>query len=197
MMGLGRVRRAACLAALAVLPALAVAEAQPTAATVVSVNPAVSRARAGAAPQAVSLGMQMLEGDSLRTDSHGGLRLVLADGSLFAVLPNSEVSFDKLGPQGAGGSVFKLLKGILQASVKRLKGNERQLVVTSNGVAGVKGTEYQVSAEGGRMELKVLSGVVELKDPAGKGAVSVPAGHAAISRFGFLPGATHPKFNLL
>jgi ferric-dicitrate binding protein FerR (iron transport regulator) len=65
--------------------------------------------------------------------------------------------------------------------VKRLKGNERQLVVTSNGVAGVKGTEYQVSAEGGRMELKVLSGVVELKDPAGKGAVSVPAGHAAVS----------------
>jgi hypothetical protein len=172
---------AACAALLALPSGPARADAAgDLAATVISVRPQVRLIRAEA-ERPLELGMFVRAGDRVRTDESGVLRLVLVDGSSFAIGPNSDFTAQSLGANGGGGSVFSLVKGMLQGAVRHLSGGQRLIIQTPTGVAAVKGTEYQVSALEDKTELKVLKGDVELSDPAGHGSVDVGPGQAAES----------------
>jgi ferric-dicitrate binding protein FerR (iron transport regulator) len=107
--------------------------------------------------------------------------MILVDGSEFNMAHNSDMTLKSIGAHGAGGGIFRLLKGMMQGAVHKLADGEHLIIETPSGVAAVKGTQYQVEASDEKTELKVLSGRVDLSDPAGKGDLIVGPGQAAMS----------------
>ena len=130
---------------------------------------------------ALKAGMPLHDGDRLQTSPLGVIGLLMADGSELHLASNSEMVLRKDKERADGGSLIKLVKGVLQAAVQHMQGGAEFKVKTPSGEAAVKGTEYQIEAKGSSTELKVLSGVVELSDPDQKHVVPVHAGEAAES----------------
>jgi len=67
--------------------------------------------------------------------------------------PNSELAIDKLttidsGVDTVSDTELDLKKGKIYASVKKLSGASQYLVKIPNGIAGVRGTEFSISADG-------------------------------------------------
>lgn len=111
------------------------------------------------------------------SDADASASLLMIDGSVVRIAPNSDFSVGEPGSKGGPGQVLHLLKGALFASVKKQFGS-RFRIVTSNAISAVKGTRLSVETSDGQTELKVLSGVVEL-GLDGKGApIDVKAGYA-------------------
>jgi ferric-dicitrate binding protein FerR (iron transport regulator) len=104
--------------------------------------------------------------------------LVLADGSVLRLEGGSELTLEK--PSSGLGTLLKLAKGLLRLNAEKQNGKQL-LLETSNAVAAVKGTQYQVEAAADKTELKVLEGKVELTPLKGGTAVAVRAGEAVLS----------------
>lgn len=126
----------------------------------------------------VKLAQAVKVGDRLRTNFHGAVSLLMEDGSVVRLGSNSEMTLAL--PEKGDGTVFGLIKGVFRAAVEK-QASRQFAVKTASGVAAVKGTQYEVSTDGARTELRVLEGAVELADGAGANAVTVSAGEGALS----------------
>ena len=90
------------------------------------------------------------EGNWLKTGKKGWLELTLSDGSKFTVANNSELEVTSfmVGKEKKEGS-FTLTQGKLRASVVKLGGQQTDIKVRSRtAVAGIRGTEFLMLAEG-------------------------------------------------
>jgi hypothetical protein len=95
-------------------------------------------------------GQSLEEGNWVKTGKKGWLELSLSDGSKFTVANNSELELTSfvVGKEKKEGS-FTLTQGKLRASVVKLGGQQTDIKVRSRtAVAGIRGTEFLMMAEG-------------------------------------------------
>lgn len=112
--------------------------------------------------------------DRIITKKNGFAKLLLKDKSILKVSPSSQltVSIQLLGPQDSNTTI-NLLRGKLRALVVEKVGeNSKYEVHTSVAVAGVRGTDFEVVAEG-KTTVRCFTGHVEITniDKAIKGSV--------------------------
>lgn len=111
-------------------------------------------------------GMKLYAADQLVTSAKAAVKIVFADGSNFVALENSSVSIEDYytllkGNKLTVNSVLQLIRGKARFFFKPRDGGQHAVVKTSNGVFGVRGTEFfidQTVPE--KTELVVLKGVV-------------------------------------
>jgi ferric-dicitrate binding protein FerR (iron transport regulator) len=158
---------------------VAAGAAAPRMATVYDAKPVARVLSAGAAAgETLYTGQPLYLGQKITVDPSGRAGLVLADGSVLRLEGGSELTLAQ--PASGLGTLLKLAKGLLRLNAE--KQNGRQLLLeTSNAVAAVKGTQYQVNADAARTEVQVLEGQVELKPAAGGAGVMIGAQQAAVS----------------
>jgi hypothetical protein len=185
------------LAALFGLGALLHADASSAgagnAATVVELSGDVFFSGADGSLQKVELGQLFAEGDHLLTKEASSLHLVLADGSSLVLGPLTEVTLSKLGDGSAQSqSVFELLKGAVNAIVEKLTVGATFEVHTSDAVAAVKGTDFEVSLETGQSSVSVGEGEVNMMDPQRRRVEAVPMGSRCLAG----PGTLHSAFRM-
>jgi hypothetical protein len=169
----------AAMVALA-LPALALAVEAPIAATVTQIHPRVEWRPSGSGSKAIKLGAALHSGDKVLTSATGSLGFLSADGSMVNLGPNTEMTLLQARTTAGGDTIFGLIRGLFQAVVSR-QGKASFTVRTPAGLAGVKGTQWQIEAFPDRSEVRVLSGTVEVKDPQGSATVLVQAGEGTTS----------------
>lgn len=156
------------------------ADASATAATAIAMDGQVLSSAEGAELAPVALGQFFAEGDRLVTRENSSLQLLLADGSTLALGPNTEMTIGSLGSGGSGSkSFFELLKGSLNAIVQKLKDGAAFEVHTSDAVAAVKGTQFEVSAGSDESAVTVQEGTVAMSDHDRSHTVLVPRLHRA------------------
>jgi hypothetical protein len=163
---------------LGVFPGHIIANSATMSATVIKAKPEAWVLPVEGPKRALRAGDMLLTGDRVETNAKGQVQLVLVDGTELVVKRNSLLILKKLGESGSGGTVLKLMRGLLQAAVRKVTIDALQ-VETMNSVCGVKGTRFQVEAEEGQSELKVLEGLVEMRSLDGGQSVMVSAGQAA------------------
>ena len=111
-------------------------------------------------------GTLLRAGSRVITEESSLAVLVLEDGSRVNVGPNTDLTIAELNRDGAKNStVFELLRGIFKASVQKLTVGSRFEVKTSDAVAAVKGTEYEVEVTDAGTDARVKEGTVWLEDP--------------------------------
>jgi hypothetical protein len=142
--------------------------AEPVAATVVSLE-GESRYDDNGVLKPVELGQFLGEGDRVVTLEAATLHLVLADGSSLVLAPNSDVTLHALG-SGAPGSktLLQVLKGLINLLVEKQGPSSVFEVETSNAIAAVKGTDFEIAADADATQVTVNEGEVHLGDPERK-----------------------------
>ncbi len=158
---------AACIGLFLVSPLLG-AGPEPAAATVISLEGTV-RFDDNGGLKPVELGQLLAEGDRVVTSENSGMHLVLADGSSLVLAQNTEVTLHALG-SGAPGSktLLQVLHGLLNLRVEKQSDGSSFEVETSNAVAAVKGTDFEVDADADSTQVTVNEGEVHLGDPQRK-----------------------------
>jgi hypothetical protein len=159
------------------IPGFADDAADLRSATVTELRPQVEFHPASAEKKALRAGSSVYPGDRLVTQATGAVAFVTADGSLVRVGPHAEIT---LRDAAKGHTLIGLARGLLQALVTK-QGDGTFTVTTTNGIAGVKGTQWQIEAAADHSEVKVLSGTVEVKDPGADQTVLLHAGEGTIS----------------
>lgn len=154
------------------------AAAPEIAATVYDLKPVAKRILYDQKPGSLKVGNQLWYGDRLQLQPSGLVKLVLVDGSIVKVEGGSELTMEK--PVGGLGAVLNLAKGLLRIVAEKQQGRSLQ-VRTAAGVAGVKGTQFQVEAREGSTEVKVLEGAVDVAAPGAESGVSVATAEAVLS----------------
>ncbi|MEK8048648.1 FecR domain-containing protein [Ideonella sp. DXS22W] len=113
---------------------------------------AVTLLRGGAAPgQALAVGHAVQVGDVVRTGADGRVGITLADDTLLAAGPNSELVLSEFAFNATtqdGGLLVSIWRGTLAMVTGLLarKAPEKVNVQTRNVVLGVRGTEFIVDA---------------------------------------------------
>lgn len=169
-----------CWTLLGLFPAKLLFPAAPPdiAATVFQVRPVSKRIQYDQKPGALRVGEQLWNGDRLLLQLSGQVKLVLADGSVLKVEGGSDLT---LGQTDDGkGTLLGLAKGLIRVVAEKQLGSGL-FVRTDAAVAGVKGTQFQVEAQDGRSELKVLEGSVQFTPISGTAGALVQAGEALVS----------------
>lgn len=95
-------------------------------------------------------GQTVSEGNWIKTGKKGWIELLLSDGSKFTVANNTELEVNSfmVSKEKKEGS-FTLTQGKLRASVVKLAGQQTDIKVKSRtAVAGIRGTEFLMLAEG-------------------------------------------------
>ena len=111
-------------------------------------------------------GMKLYAADQLMTSAKAAVKIVFADGSNFVALENSSVSIEDYytllkGNKLTVNSVLQLVRGRARFFFKPRDGGQNAVVKTSNGVFGVRGTEFFIDQSvPEKTELVVLKGVV-------------------------------------
>ncbi|MBI3754435.1 MAG: FecR domain-containing protein [Deltaproteobacteria bacterium] len=113
---------------------------------------------------AATTGMEINEGDRVKTGSNGRIELLLQDGSRLTVGNNTEMEITKflLDKDRRSATIF-LAWGKLRAMVAKFAGRTDMRVKTPTAVAGVKGTDFIVMNEGKANVLFGQEGSVEVK----------------------------------
>lgn len=132
------------------------------------------------------VGLEVRQGDRLVTGQKGRLKVLLTDDAVLALGSGSEVvlqshMFGRHGGDQRGRCTrIELMGGTLRALVQKLVGGEKAdfEVKSANAVAGVRGTEFVLVADGARTRLVTLSGEVTLEGDNGA-RVMVAAGEAS------------------
>jgi hypothetical protein len=139
--------------------------AESVAATVLTLDGTATVEEDGA-DKALALGQVLGPGDTVKTGENSSLHLALADGSSVALGPNTEMTLKQLGPGGDGSqSVLQLLRGVLNAMVEKVTPGGKFEVESSNAVAAVKGTDFEVANYStADTVVTVNEGMVELGD---------------------------------
>jgi len=129
----------------------------------------------------VELGQLFDEGDRLVTKEGSSLQLVLADGSTLSLGPNSELNINALGKgDSQSKSFFELVKGTVNAIVQKLTVGAAFEIHTTDAVAAVKGTQFEVAADSGAgSAVTVQEGTVAMSDAARTHTELVPRLHRA------------------
>jgi hypothetical protein len=92
-------------------------------------------------------------GSIIQTDSDSRVDLFLGEnGPVVRVTPNTTVSLDKLTVSKAGGdsvieTQLNLRTGRIQGNVKKLAAASKYEIKTPNAIAGIRGTDYDVSSQ--------------------------------------------------
>ena len=153
-----------CAAVLMGVLALASAQAVETGKAVVrSVKGAADYSEGAGAWAPLKAGMTLKSGTVVKTGNDSCVDLFLdQNGPLVRLTENTTLGLDKLcfEPTGADTVVetqLDLKAGKIVGIVKKLAATSKYEVKTPNGVAGIRGTEYVISATG---EVQVVSGSV-------------------------------------
>jgi hypothetical protein len=148
---LKHVRVLACVAVL--FGSLAVAQAAVGKAVVRSVSGAAEYSEAGSW-KALKAGTELQPGAQVRTGNDASVVLFLdQNGPLVQLTENTTLAIEKLN-YTAGGvdttieTVLNVKAGRIMGYVKKLSGTSKYEVKTPSGVAGIRGTDYLISADG-------------------------------------------------
>jgi len=131
------------------------------------------------------------EGSEIRTEKGARCSIMLPDGTNVVVREDARVALSALKEQKASGgtsgmSRLKLFTGKLWSAFRG--GNHNMEVETPTTVSGVRGTEFQVSAEPGSETLGVYDGKVAMKKDSSE--AMVPQGMAVVAKQSL--GEVHP-----
>ncbi len=179
-------------------------------ATIAAVEGTVTLERK-AATTPLAAGVELFEGDRIRTSADGRAEIALKDGSRLTLtaLGNLTVSRYLVSPKEEKREAgFELLSGRLRAFVSRFAASIEQSVWqvrTPTAVAGVRGTEFFVlvddGADGGEAGTDILveEGEVEVSsaDPALAGIVRLLPGQYSRVTLGQAPGAPQAAAGVL
>ena len=137
---------------------------QPAPAMVVAVSGGPSVVRANGDTLEAVVGMELYSGDRVVTANGQSLRMQFADESELQVLPDSEVSLDKLSHHKHTGMVdtrIRLNTGRVYTRVKKLKPDSHYEIRTSAATTAVRGTGYRLWAESAQVSrAEVTEGLV-------------------------------------
>lgn len=99
---------------------------------------------------AITAAIELSEGNWVKTGKDGWLELTLSDNSRFTIANNSEMEIAGfMVSRKKKTGTFNLIQGKLRASVIKLAGQQTALTVKSaTAVAGIKGTEFLMLAQG-------------------------------------------------
>jgi hypothetical protein len=157
---------------LVVLALSAALNAGDVAATLLKVNGGGQLYGPDGAKLAYQAGAKILPGSRLVTQEGGLAVLLMADGSKVSVGPNTDITLSSSKEDGGTRStVFDLVKGLFRATVEKLTVGSVFQVKTSDAVAAVKGTDFQVAVDDGGTEASVVEGTVWMDTVAGERAV--------------------------
>jgi len=144
-------RIVACMAVLA--GSMAFAQAAQVGKAVVRQVTGAAEASVGGAWKALRVGDQLLPGSVVRTANNSTVDLFLdQNGPLVRLTENTTLGIDKLNFENTGVDTvvetqLDLKSGRLVGIVKRLSATSKYEVKTPNGVAGIRGTRYTISAD--------------------------------------------------
>ncbi len=98
-------------------------------------------------------GIEIPEGSIITTGPNSTVVLNLGASGMLSVKPESTLSIDKLRVQGAGADTIvetqlEVRKGSILGNVKKLSAASKYEVKTEKGVAGIRGTAFQIFAVG-------------------------------------------------
>lgn len=135
-----------------------------------------------------SVGMDINEGDRVKTGSDGRMELLLQDGSRLTVGNNTEMEITRFLLDKDRRSATFFLQGKLRAIIAKFSGKTSMQVKTPTAVAGVKGTDFIVMNEGKANVLFGQEGAVDVKGKDKESVALMPntmtentQGHAPIS----------------
>ena len=133
-------------------------------------------------------GMEINEGDKLKTGSDGRLELLMQDASRLTIGNNTEMEITKFLVDKDKRSATIFVQGKLRAAIAKFFGRTNMWVKTPTAVAGVKGTDFIVMNEGKANVLFGQEGTVEVKGNNKESVSLVPdtmtentQGHAPIA----------------
>jgi len=112
---------------------------------------------------AASAGMDINEGDRVKTGSDGRIELLLQDGSRLTIGNNTEMEITRFLLDKDRRSATIFVQGKLRAAIAKFLGKTNMWVKTPTAVAGVKGTDFIVMNEGKANVLFGQEGTVEVK----------------------------------
>jgi hypothetical protein len=172
-----RVRFSRVIACVAVLVAMAACSSAQAAQT----GKAVVRSLTGAAEYSVSgpwmplrVGQELLPGSTIRTANDSAVVLFMdQNGPLVQLTENTTLGIDKLTFEPTGVDTIietqlDLKSGRIVGIVRKLSTTSRYEVKTPTGVAGIRGTEYSISATG---QVYVVSGSIVVVSVRADGSV--------------------------
>lgn len=143
---------------------------------------AVFQPRFGA-EQALAVGQRLIDGDRVRTAEHGNVTLRLADGSLLKLSPGSVLSLDRLRYNlrtQRASSALHLDRGRVESNVTPQHGRHRFLLTTPKMAAGVRGTEFGITASAAHSTADVLQGTIEVRGGTRPAVQAVSAGFGGV-----------------
>ncbi|HSL48277.1 MAG TPA: FecR domain-containing protein [Candidatus Deferrimicrobiaceae bacterium] len=177
-----------------IVPSLAMAEGAVTATLSVLAAPVERIAGDTGAPQPGVSGMDLAEGDRIRTGEGGGALITFLNGSTVTLLPESEVTVKQAPTGRARPAGIRLLihAGRVWARVVQTAGSRSTLSLESNDYAatahdGLIGAEQAA----GTFVCWTRRGMLWLTDKSGQGDTVLVAGQRARARFG-VPVAAEP-----
>lgn len=141
---------------------LVLAQATPGKAVVRQIK-GVAESSQGGAWTALKVGQELEPGSMLRTANDSSVDLFLdQNGPLVRLMENTTLGIEKLTFEDTGVDTvietqLDLKTGQLVGIVKKLSGVSKYEIKTPNGVAGIRGTDYVIGADG---TVSVLSGQV-------------------------------------
>ncbi len=146
---------------------------------------------------ALERGMQVRNGDEVRTGPEGNLTLQFGDGSLLLLQEDSRLVMESLGEYGDTGvfeTRIRLPDGRVETKVTpRGPSAPRYEIWTPAAVSAVRGTRYRMSAgdsNGSTSHIEVVDGAVRI---SGSGKTqSVPAKFGVVARIGSPPSRPVP-----
>ena len=153
----------ACGLAMAAMLALSTAEAATGKATVRTIRGTASYSEAGGEFKTLKVGKVLGEGAVVRTSAASVVDLYLAEnGPTVRLTENTTLGLDRLFKDTAGSETIietqlDLQSGTILGYVSKMAAASKYEVKTPMGVAGIRGTEYRISADG---RIDVLSGTV-------------------------------------
>jgi hypothetical protein len=151
----------ACVAVLA--GSVVLAEAAQVGKAVVRRVVGAAEASEGGAWKALKGGEQLAPGTVIRTANDSSVDLFLdQNGPLVRLVENTTLGLEKLNFENTGVDTvietqLDLKSGRIVGSVKKLSATSKYEIKTPNGVAGIRGTEYVISADG---TIKVTKGQI-------------------------------------
>jgi hypothetical protein len=135
----------------------------------------------GSGYKPVSVGMQFPPQTVIRTAPDSQVDLFLGDnGPVVRTTPDTELGLDKLTIDNVGAekiieTQLNLKSGRILGNVKKMAAASRYEVKTPRGIAGIRGTEYDIRADG---TVSVISGTVVMAY-TGTSVVTVNAGQTS------------------
>jgi FecR protein len=134
----------------------------------------------------LNVGTELRRGSSVRTAAGSTVDLFLGDnGPVVRVTENTQLGFDQLSVDDTGSekvieTQLNLSNGRILGNVKKLAAASRYEVKTPNGVAGIRGTKYDISANGRVAVIEGTVTVVYIVNGVAIAPVQVNAGQLVI-----------------